>query len=78
MVGIIHNNVNIKLLISFIFAEVTVGLKNTTFTVSEDVGTIKVCVNLNCPGGTPNCSVSFPFGVNFSTMDDTAGIHTIK
>ena len=64
---------NINLLLSYIFAGVTVGLENTAFTATECVGTIKVCVNLNCPGGTPN---SFPFDVNFSTMNDTAGTHS--
>ena len=79
MVGTVHNYVNIKfihILISCIFAEVTIGLENTAFTATEGIGTIKVCVNLNCPGTRPNCSVSFPFGVNFSTVDDTAGTHT--
>ena len=79
IVGIVHRYIlRSKLLLSCIFTEVTIGLKNPAFTATEGVGTIKVCVNLNCPGMRPNCSVSFPFGVNFSTVDDTAGTLSSK
>ena len=60
------------------FAEVTIGLEKTAFTVPEDVGTVEVCVNLNCPGGRSNCSVAYIFDVHLSTMDGTAGTHVIK
>ena len=65
-----------KLLISsylYIFAEVTTGQEKTNITVPEGVGNIKVCVNLNCPGTRPNCSVAF---IHLSTLDDTAGSYT--
>ena len=60
------------------FAEVTIGLEKTAFTVPEDVGTVEVCVNLSCSSEKPSCPVSFPFGVNLSTMDGTAGTHIIN
>ena len=68
-------HVNAKYLGSYlcIFAEVTIGLEKTAITVPEDVGTVEVCVSLNCPGTRLNCSVAFIFDINLSTMNDTAG-----
>ena len=49
-----------------------VGLESTVYTVSEDVGTVKVCalassLNTSCP-------VAFSFNVRLSTRDQSAGI----
>ena len=66
------------LLYIHVFAEVAIGLETVSFTVTEDVGTVEVCVNLNCPTSNPNCAVAFIFGVNFATIDDTAGKRIIN
>ena len=62
----------------YTFAEVTIGLEKTAFTVPEDVGTVEVCVSLNCPGTGLNCLVAYIFDAHLSTMDGTAGTHIIK
>ena len=48
-----------------------VGLEKTFYSVSEDVGVVKVCAILYSPA--INCPIAFPFDIGLSTSDNTAG-----
>ena len=48
-----------------------VGLEQTFFRVEENVGFIEVCVNVSFPD--IECPIEFPFQVELSTVDGTAG-----
>ena len=48
-----------------------VGLEQTFFSVSEDVGYVKLCAVVTFPDIV--CPIEFPFDVGFSTADGTAG-----
>ena len=50
-----------------------IGLEKAEYTVSEDGGSVEVCVVRSCPPTKPGCSVTFPFDVGFETVNDTAG-----
>ena len=49
-----------------------VGLEETFYNVSENIGVVEVCVVVHQPvsGG---CPISFPFNVSLYTLDGTAG-----
>ena len=49
-----------------------VGLEGTIYTVSEDVGTVKVCALVSSQN--TSCPVAFSFNVRLSTRDQSAGI----
>ena len=51
-----------------------VGLEGTVYTVSEDVGTVKVCALASSLNNS--CPVAFSFNVRLSTHDESAGITT--
>ena len=48
-----------------------VGLEETFYNVSENIGVVEVCVVVHQP--VTGCPISFPFTVNLYTLDDTAG-----
>ena len=48
------------------------GLERTLYSVSEDVGVVKVCAIVYSPNIV--CPITFPFDVSVSTSDNTAGI----
>ena len=50
-----------------------VGLETTLYRVSEGEG-VEVCATVNEPNGNINCPITFPFEVNISTRDGSAGI----
>ena len=52
-----------------------VGLERTFYSVSEDVGVVEVCAIVHVPDDSFDCPIMFPFEVNLSTDDDTAGIY---
>ena len=49
-----------------------IGLENTRYQVTEDVGEVEICVVVILPCGI--CSIPVPLQVNLSTIDNTAGI----
>ena len=49
----------------------TVGLERTFFRVSEDVGVVELCANVSFP--VIDCPIAFPFDVQLSTFDGSAG-----
>ena len=55
-----------------IFAAAVVGLERPFYTVSEDEGMVEVCAIVTSPDIM--CPIEFPFQVNFSTTDGTAGV----
>ena len=57
------------LLISTIGA--VVGLEQTFFRVSEGVGVVELCANVSFPA--IDCPIAFPFDVQLSTFDGSAG-----
>ena len=59
-------------LLSFHISEATVGLEQTFFRVSEDVGVVELCANVSFP--VIECPVAFPFDVQLSTSDGSAGM----
>ena len=48
-----------------------VGLERTFYQVSEDVGVVEVCAIVYSPNVT--CPIEFPFNVNLTTSDGSAG-----
>ena len=48
------------------------GLENTIYSVSENVGVVEVCAIVYSP--TIDCPIEVPFDVSLSTSDNTAGI----
>ena len=57
--------------VSTLTTAAVVGLETTFYQVSEDVGVVEVCAVVRNP--TILCPIAFPFNVNFSTVDKTAG-----
>ena len=53
------------------YAVAVVGLEETFFHVSEDVGVVDLCVTVSSP--VNDCSIKFPFEVQLSTHDGSAG-----
>ena len=49
-----------------------VGLEQTFFSVSEDVGVVELCANVSSP--VNDCPIKFPFEVQLSTLDGSAGL----
>ena len=47
-----------------------VGLEQTFFRVSGDVGVVELCANVSFP--VIDCPIKFPFEVQLSTCDGTA------
>ena len=47
------------------------GLEKTLYRVMEDVGVVEVCAIVYSPN--IDCPIAFPFDVNISTSDNTAG-----
>ena len=60
--------------ILFVVPEVAaVGLEKTYFPVSEDtIGGIEICVTVT--RSSVNCPIEFPFAVNLTAIDGTAGM----
>ena len=52
------------------YAVAVVGLEQTFFRVSEDVGVVELCANVSSP--VIDCPIKFPFEVQLSTCDGTA------
>ena len=52
-------------------AVAVVGLEQTFYNVSEDVGEVELCVRVFEPD--VECPIAFPFDVRLSTKDGTAG-----
>ena len=50
-----------------------VGLEETLYQVSEDVGVVEVCAIVHRPDGNILCAISYVFNVILSTSDDSAG-----
>ena len=48
-----------------------VGLEETFYNVSENIGVVEVCVVVHQP--VSGCPISFPFNVSLYTLDGTAG-----
>ena len=55
----------------YIPAVAVVGLEQTFFSVSENVGVVELCARVFEPD--IDCPIEFPFNVSLSTSDDTAG-----
>ena len=53
-------------------SEAVVGLERTFYSVPEDVGVVEVCAIVYSPNIV--CPINFPFDVNLSTSDRTAGM----
>ena len=49
-----------------------IGLERTIFTVSEDVGVLELCARVFEPA--IDCPIEFPFNIDISIADGTAGI----
>ena len=49
-----------------------VGLESTSYKVAENFHKVEVCITLQ--GVTSGCAIGFPFSVNLSTIDGSAGI----
>ena len=49
-----------------------VGLEQTFFRVSEDVGVVELCAIVSSP--VIDCPIKFPFEVQLYTCDGTAGL----
>ena len=60
----------------FISSVAVVGLERTLYHVMEDVGVVEVCAIVYSP--TIDCPINFPFDVNLSTNDNTAGISLMQ
>ena len=52
---------------------IEVGLEETFYQVSEDVGAVNVCAVIKFYSSKVNCPVPFSFDINFSTSDGSAG-----
>ena len=50
-----------------------VGLERTLYNKTEDVVLVEVCVIVYSPN--ISCPIEFPFSVNLSTTNGTAGIY---
>ena len=48
-----------------------VGLEETFFRVSENIGLVELCVNVSFPD--IECPIEFPFNVRLSTRNGSAG-----
>ena len=53
-----------------IFPAAVVGLEETLYHVSEDVGVVEVCAIVYSPNIA--CPIAFPFNVTLTTANDTA------
>ena len=53
-------------------ADIDVGLESTSYKVAENFREVEVCVTLQRV--TSSCAIGFPFSVNLSTTDGSAGI----
>ena len=53
------------------FTKAVVGLKRTSYTVLENVGVMEVCTIVY--SSSLPCPIDFPFDVEFSTNDSSAG-----
>ena len=58
-----------------VHAEVVVGLGETVYQVSEDVGVVEVCAVVYKPDSTVLCPISLPFNISLSTSDARAGVY---
>ena len=58
------------------FPGAVVGLERTFITVSEDVGVVELCAIVRSPVIT--CPIDYPFEVNLSTDDGTAGNNIVQ
>ena len=58
-----------------IISVAVVGLEQTFFRVSEDVGVVELCANVSSP--VIDCPIAFPFEVQLSTRDGSAGLVSI-
>ena len=63
---------NMEMLHFIISTVAVVGLEQTLYMVSEDVGLVELCVNVSFP--IIECPIAFPFQVNLTTYSGTAGI----
>ena len=55
------------------FVVAVVGLVKTYYPISEDtIGGIEICVTVN--SSSVNCPIEFPFSVNLTAIDGTAGM----
>ena len=52
--------------------DINVGLESTSYKVGENFREVEVCVTLQRV--TSGCAIGFPFSVNLSTTDGSAGI----
>ena len=50
------------------------GLNQSFYQVSEDVGMVEVCAIVTSP--SIDCPIQFPFNISLSTTDGTAGTYT--
>ena len=64
-----------SLITTIFYTVAVVGLEETFYNVSEDVGIVEVCVIVYEPDDDL-CPISFPFQVQLSTSDGTAGSYT--
>ena len=55
--------------------DIDVGLESTSYKVAENFHEVEVCVTLQRV--TSSCAIGFPFHVNFSTIDGSAGIYIL-
>ena len=55
-----------------------VGLEQTVYRVSEDVGVVRVCAIFYQPPAMVTCPAPFPFNVSISTRNATAGVDTAQ
>ena len=55
-----------------IISGAVVGLEQTFFRVSEDVGVVELCANVSSP--VIDCPIAFPFEVHLTTHDGSAGL----
>ena len=55
------------------YPETVVGLKRTSYTVSESDEVVEICVN--AAGANTDCPSSDPFQLTLLTADQTAGIY---
>ena len=52
--------------------DINVGLESTSYKVAENFHEVEVCVTLQRV--TSGCAIGFPFSVNLSTINGSAGI----
>ena len=52
-----------------------VSLEQTLYSVTEGDEDVEVCVIVSSPNN--DCPIDFPFNIDFSTSDDSAGKYTL-